>query len=208
MYIICKCDSFCMWISVYVYNTKSMCSFTVGETNHWIRTCYSSKERSTVMVMDSLGLFTGLNDSTLLQVSKIYNSTAPKHESSLKIRKLSIQQQKGSLDCGVFSSAYAVEVCMGRNVLFDQEKMRQHLHICFSNGVLKIFLEFQVVLKICRDLLYHWPQLSFTASVECLRRMMTWFAVMFAIDGIICGAWIWEVTPFPISGCVTPVIYN
>ena len=124
---------------MYMHNR---CSLIVGASNHWICTCYSSKERSTVMVMDSLGLFMGLNESTLLQVSKIYNSTVPKHESSLKIRKLSVQQQRGSLDCGVFSVAYAVEICMGRNpqhALFDQEKMRQHLYLCLSNGALKPF---------------------------------------------------------------------
>ena len=54
------------------------------------------------MVMDSLGLFMGLSESTRLQICRIYNSIVPHHESSLKISKLSVQQQKGYLDCVCF----------------------------------------------------------------------------------------------------------
>ena len=146
MWYILTCEYGCfhkpLWICVHVYEKVCINSLIVGESNHWICTCSSSKEKSTVIVMDSLGLFMDLNNSTLLQISKIYNSTVPRNESSLKIRKLSVQQQKGSLDCGVFSVAYAVEVCMGRNpqyAFFDQEKMRQHLCICLSEGTLKPF---------------------------------------------------------------------
>ena len=126
---------------IYTYRNFIILSLYIGETNHWLCTC-SSRGNATVMVMDSLGLFMGLSESTRLQICRIYNSIVPHHESSLKISKLSVQQQKGYLDCGVFSIAYAVEVCLGRNpqyAFFDQRKMRQHLYLCLNQGVLKLF---------------------------------------------------------------------
>ena len=77
-------------------------------------------------------------ECTLLQISKIYNSIVPPDESFLKIHKLPVQQQKGVLDCGLFAIAFALEICMGKNpqyILFEQTKMRQHLHSCLSEGI-------------------------------------------------------------------------
>ena len=64
------------------------------------------------------------------------------YNSTLDIKSVSVQQQKGRKDCGVFAVAYAVEVCLGRNPqysVFDQTKMRPHLYKCLSQGVLKPF---------------------------------------------------------------------
>ena len=103
-------------------------------------TC-SLKGSSTVMVMDSMALFLSLNNSTILQISKIYR--VPNCNFTLEIRTVSVQQQKGSSDCGVFAVAYAVEVCLGRNpqyARFDQTRMRNHLYECLTGRYLRVLL--------------------------------------------------------------------
>lgn len=109
-----------------------------GKSNHWI--CTSRRGGSVVHVMDSLGLFMSLNLFTVLQIAKIYS--LPKSQSVLRLHKMSVQQQQGTLDCGLFAIAYAVEVCLGRNpqcASFDQQKMREHLYTCLTKGVLTSF---------------------------------------------------------------------
>ena len=111
----------------------------LGETHHWICSC-SRKGAMIVQVMDSLGLFMPLNLSTVLQIAKIYS--VPTDQSVLEIQKLSVQQQHGTIDCGLFSIAFAVEMCLGHNpqyASFDQKKMREHLYTCFRNGVITSF---------------------------------------------------------------------
>lgn len=95
-----------------------------------------------VQVMDSLGLFMSLNLSTVLQIAKIYSVPTHSHQSVLEIQKMSVQQQHGTIDCGLFSIAFAVELCLGRNpqhASFEQKKMRDHLYSCFTNGVITSF---------------------------------------------------------------------
>lgn len=111
----------------------------VGETHHWICSCFR-KGGMIVQVVDSLGLFMPLNLSTVLQIAKIYS--VPTDQSVLEIQKLSVQQQHGTIDCGLFSIAFAVEICLGRNpqyASFDQKKMREHLFTCFRNGAITAF---------------------------------------------------------------------
>ena len=48
----------------------------------------------------------------------------------------------GTLDCGLFSIAFAVELCVGRDpvrAFFDQKKMRQHLYECLLAGIIRPF---------------------------------------------------------------------
>lgn len=92
------------------------------------------------MVLDSLSLFMGLSISAVLQISKIYKVSHKK--STIDVHKLSVQQQKGVHDCGLFSVAYAMEICLGRNpqcAHFDQSKMRNHLFECLCEGTMTAF---------------------------------------------------------------------
>ena len=96
----------------------------------------------TVKVMDSFALFSTMSLTTILQLAKIYSRSVPPTRSSLKIETLSVQQQEGTLDCGLFAIANAVEVCHGNNpenVRYDQKKMRSHLLECFYRRVLRPF---------------------------------------------------------------------
>lgn len=88
----------------------------IGETHHWIWSC-SPRGATFVQVMDSLGLFMPLN---VLQIAKIYS--VPTDQSVVEIQKLSIQQQQETLDCGLFSIAFAVEICTGRNPQYATEE--------------------------------------------------------------------------------------
>ena len=113
-------------------------TFITGESKHWLCTCNHGS--GVVQVMDSLGLFISLNEFTILQITKIYS--APPKIPTLEIQTLSIQQQQGNYDCGLFSIANAMEVCLGNNpenVLYDQKQMRSHLYECFQRGVLTQF---------------------------------------------------------------------
>ena len=92
------------------------------------------------MVLDSTSLFLALSNTAILQLCKIYR--VPDYNKELEIVNVSVQQQKGGKDCGVFAVAYALDVCLGKNPqysVFDQTKMRSHLFECFSQGVLKPF---------------------------------------------------------------------
>ena len=74
----------------------------------------------------------------IMQIAKIY----PTVKSTLQINRLSVQQQIGIHDCGIFAIAYAVETCHGNDVqksIFDQKSMRKHLHDCFNYGVITSF---------------------------------------------------------------------
>ena len=117
--------------------------------------------------MDSLGSFIALNLATVLQICKIYS--APKDHSTLKLRKLPVQQQCGTLDCGLFAVAYAVEVCMGNSpaVSFDQKRMRFHLYACLSDGVMSPFPK----MSRAREYLPRPTDRSLNVKVYCLCKL-------------------------------------
>ena len=60
--------------------------------------------------MDSLGLLTDLSPNTILQIAKLVNT----NKSSFTVQKLSVQQQTGTSDCGLFVIAFAVGTCLKR----------------------------------------------------------------------------------------------
>ena len=112
----------------------------IGSSNHWV--CACKMGRGSVMVMDSLSLFKPLNEASILQIANIYNQSIPPSQSLLPVESLSVQQQQGALDCGLFAVAFATEICYGKNpetVVYDQKKMRNHLYQWFNSGELTVF---------------------------------------------------------------------
>ena len=84
--------------------------------------------------MDSRILFNPITPCTELQLARIYGSL-PVFPPRSSLHIVSVQQQEGVHDCGLFSVAYATEVCLGRkpeSVSFDQQLMRQHLINCLN----------------------------------------------------------------------------
>ena len=63
----------------------------------------------------SLALFHKMSLATVLQLGMIYSHSAPSTQSFLEIEILSVQQQEGILDCGLFGIANVVDVCLGNN---------------------------------------------------------------------------------------------
>ena len=94
-----------------------------------------------VKVLDSLSSSEGqIADETVLQICNIY--TLPDR---IEIRRLKVQQQIGSLDCGLFAIAFATELCeiLGsldlEKVSFKQSMMRQHLEHCIRENRMEVF---------------------------------------------------------------------
>ena len=51
------------------------------------------------------------------------------------VKIVSIQQQEGSIDCGVFCIANALNAALGKKleaVTYQQDQMRDHLQTCFE----------------------------------------------------------------------------
>lgn len=108
-------------------------------TQHWL--CTSYEPTVGVRVMDSL-FKEQLTPCTKLQLAKIYSRTVPSTQSFIKVEVVTVQQQFGNSDCGLYSIANAVEACMGnnpRNIHYVQKRMRNHLENCFNKGIISCF---------------------------------------------------------------------
>ena len=96
---------------------------------HWVT---SSSITGKVVVYESMT--TSLNDSLKRQLVCLYKHLC-RDDGSLNISVILQQRQKGSADCGLFSSANAVALANGIDpctVLWHQDGMRTHLEKCFD----------------------------------------------------------------------------
>ena len=100
---------------------------------------YISEHKDTdVYVMDSLGGIFPISPSLKRQIAQVYGG----RRSQLIIRRLSVQQQVGAKDCGLFAVAFAVEVCQRNDpsrVSYDHSKMRSHFASCLEKGHMDTF---------------------------------------------------------------------
>lgn len=155
---------------------------STGRSEHWI--CVYTDGTGLICVMDSLSLFMSLNKHTALQLAQIYS--IPSTHSVLKVKRLCVQQQHGTLDCGAFSIAFAVEICSGRNpeaAHFDQKLMRHHLFECFTKERLSPFPSSRSEETLPRPM-----QNTYSLKVYCICKMPAQFdAVMLSCD--LCGQW-------------------
>ena len=103
---------------------------------HWV--CTTTVDSPTeVKLFDSVGTFTVIEISLLLQITKVYSPGGV-----LRVRKESVQQQAGHTDSGGFAIAFATEICQGRNpcsVSFNQERMRIHSYNYLQKEVMPAF---------------------------------------------------------------------
>ena len=81
------------------------------KASHWVCTIDIGAKWGEVLLMDSLASL--INETLILQVTQIYE--IPVKISCLIIRTLDVQQQNGCKDCGVFSIAFAAELCSGND---------------------------------------------------------------------------------------------
>ena len=108
--------------------------------HHWVCTTSVNihSNESDVHVMDSLGGICPMSCSLEQQIAQVYGGS----RSQLTIHGLSVQQQAGVKDCGLFAIAFAVEVCQRNDpsrVSYDQSKMRSHFTSCLQKGHLITF---------------------------------------------------------------------
>lgn len=69
-----------------------------------------------------------------LQLAKIYSPQ--QSTSSIRVEIVPVQQQEGVHSCGLFSIAYATELCYNskpESVHFEQHKMSEHLIQCLND---------------------------------------------------------------------------
>ena len=66
-----------------------------------------------------------------------------KHEgTTVTVNKVPVQQQHGSMDCGLFAVANSVALCFGyepNKLIFRQDKLRSHLVSCLESGNFTMF---------------------------------------------------------------------
>lgn len=107
-----------------------------------------------------------VDTSLQLQLAAIYSM--PVRFSALEVQILQVQQQKGPDDCGMFSIAFAIEVCEGNDPQllrkFSQRQMRSHLYKCLQLMKLKPFPKESSKCLHCEVNLFH-------MKVFCLCRM-------------------------------------
>ena len=121
-----------------VYFCNFFCYFA-DDLRHWVcTTSVNTNKDSDVYVMDSLGGIFPISPSLKQQIAQVYGGK----RSQLIIRRLSVQQQVGAKDCGLFAVAFAVEVCQRNDpsrVSYDHSKMRSHFASCLEKGHLDTF---------------------------------------------------------------------
>lgn len=108
-----------------------------GDSNHWI-CVYTIKDQGVVYLIDSLNL--PLSRSSLCQISNLYADSV--RSKCLKIKRVPVQQQKGTVDCGLFAVGFAVEVCNGNDVTstyINQRLARNHLCKSLTKNQLTVF---------------------------------------------------------------------
>lgn len=136
-----------------------------------------------VEIIDSL-VAEELPNSVLLQIARIYSRTISLTQPTLEIKILSVQQQTGFDDCGIFAIAYAVEICHGNNpenCRFKQSLMRSHLRHCLEVGRLTSFPTSSSPCRVCSHKVV-------SLGLYCICRMPEWYDEnMVNCDA--CGCW-------------------
>lgn len=118
--------------------------FTLGSSNHWV--CVSSY-KGEVCLFDSGNL--EVTRDLLLQIACMFRSSG----SELNINRQPVQQQTGTLDCGLFTIAFAIELCLANDpaeMMFSQDEMRHHLVSCFERGNFESFPRMKCGIKRAR----------------------------------------------------------
>ena len=126
-----------------MFSLNSFNSQTAGQS-HWVCSSQRRQRRTKtacINIMDSMAATSQLSDHTLLQLATVYKPMT-QCDSQLRITRLSVQQQKGLHDCGLFAVAYMIEELEGNcveKVIFDQSRMREHFESCLQNNTMSVF---------------------------------------------------------------------
>ena len=105
----------------------------------------------------------------------------------ITLNVIDVQMQRGSGDCGLFSLAFAACLASGCQRLFDQGKMRNHLHKCLQKGELTMFpiMKERKPKKVIKAV-----HTVSTASAEC-QKTARWFSVVHVTNGTTYHVWMY-----------------
>ena len=105
--------------------------------NHWVTISnLDSSQPENVLVFDSM--FCHGSPSMKAQVACLLHTS----KSEFTLSFVNVHKQTGCNDCGLFSIAYAVALCLGENpgtLVFDQSEMRNHLVSCIEQQCFSMF---------------------------------------------------------------------
>ena len=108
-----------------------------GDRHHWLTVSnLGSDHPDIVYVYDSI--FSYSSSSVRAQVACLLQTESP----SFVLNFVDMHKQDGNNDCGIFSIAYSVALCLGEqpgSLLFDQQLMRGHLLACLQNRQFSMF---------------------------------------------------------------------
>ncbi|XP_078662108.1 uncharacterized protein LOC144906058 [Branchiostoma floridae x Branchiostoma belcheri] len=108
-----------------------------NRAQHWV---LSSHTDGQVCLYDSLG--TAMTTSLQIQLCQVYAPFADRERHVLFVKRPTVQRQTNAVDCGLFAIAWAVDIAEGQDVsrvVYDDEKMRSHLEMCFKQEKLTPF---------------------------------------------------------------------
>ena len=86
-----------------------------------------------VYVYDSI--YSTLNDFVIKQLCNCYHSLA-NADNELTVVLPGVYMQSGTIDCGLFSTAYAYDIASGiypEDVIYNQSNFRRHFNDCISH---------------------------------------------------------------------------
>ena len=107
-----------------------------------------------VDVYDSLPSYSVKSSTLRKQLAAIVRTDKP----AFQVRHIAVQRQSGTTDCGLFSIAFAQALCAGVDPhlqAFDQQKMREHLYLCFEEGEILPFPLAQRSRRLTRKRIIH-----------------------------------------------------
>ena len=94
-------------------------------SDHWLTISTIGARQDEVFIFDSL--YCSVSQSVKNQIAAILATTSKR----IQLNFVSVQQQSGGCDCGLFTLAFATTLVSGHNpghYVFDQRKMRKHLY--------------------------------------------------------------------------------
>ena len=149
-------------------------------SDHWA--CLSNKFSSLghVDLFDSMHTVPVEDGTICTQVCSILQTPKPTISTSV----VNVGHQEGTSDCGLLAIAMAYDLCAGVDPVtreYVQSELRNHLHSCFNNKLLKPFPS--TVCNIEKRTLYIQSHSMFTANVECQKEKSGWFVVISATSG-------------------------
>ncbi len=123
-------------IIIYIYIHAAVQILFVKEREHWVTSSYHGGE---VRLYDSCSTG-GLTPSLEEQLVQVYRPAI--ENCKLMVTLISVQQQDGVTECGVYCIANAYNAALGRSlseVTYKKQEMRAHLEQCFEDEKLSPF---------------------------------------------------------------------